>query len=254
MKKTIICFLSFLIIGCNPKSDNEQAINNNYLFFQSPELKPFSKPIKKQILSGSINQEFTINQQGFITSVVSPEIQSIFNQSSDKAFPVKIDIDYQKSLMIFSQQDQFLLEFYIKFDNDKNMTEIHEAKLPIAWYANYNEQKRLIKLTKKTDPNLITFVSTFLYDQNNLKKIIEETTIKENDETKLMSKNEVEYFYNNNHQIDKKIIYLDDYITKNNQKLECQFYDFNQFGDWTKYYCLKPNENFSFFVLREIEY
>jgi hypothetical protein len=241
MKRILaICCLSIILSGCQEKKEkiNKTQITNNYLLFGNALNIPYSKPIKQQKIIGSEQQSYQSDTNGFITSV--------------DVNHVKIDNNYETNKSHFFINNKFNLDLNIEQDENKNIHKVEDAEKKISWIATYDEQYRIIKIERISNP---TTISHIFYDKGNITKIVNQFTLNITSINSYSSTEEKHFLYNNNNQLSKIMIKVfDDTKAKPLETKKCTFYDYNENGDWTKAYCLKLGENYTYFNLREIDY
>lgn len=240
MKRMLIlcCFLSVLSACNKTEQSNKIELTNNYLLFSSADYIPHSNIIKQQKIIGSEHQRYQSDSNGMLTSV--------------ELIPVKIDNNYELNKSHFLIDNKYNLDLTMEFDEKKRLVKMEDVDKKISWIATYDDQNRIIKIERFTTP--IT-INQIFYDNDKITKIITQTTLEMDDSFSYNLTEEKYFSYNENKQLSKTTIKIHDQLdSKSVQTKKCSFYDHNENGDWTKSYCLKLGENYTYFNLREITY
>ena len=121
----------------------------------------------------------------------------------------------------------------------------------MTWLGSYDDQNIFIKITRTTNPSLMTSIITIAYDKQQIQKITSDILW----EQQLLLKQTKQFFYDEQQRLNKIIINTRKVMDKSSDPtIECSFYDYNENGDWTKSYCLKAKQNHTHFTLRKITY
>ncbi len=240
MKRIIfVCGLSIILFGCNKNEKlSNVELTNNYLLFSSVENIPYSKLIKQQKIIGSDRQQYLSDDKGFIVSV---DIDH-----------VKITNDYATKKSHFSIDNQYDLDLNMELDDKQNLLHLEDLAKKIEWSSTYDDQNRIIKIERISNPSTISDIQ---YENGNISRIVNTYILKMDLANVYTSSEEKIFLYNDKNQLDKVIIkFFDDKESKPTETKRCSFYGYNEQGDWTKSYCLKMNENFTYFNSRKIDY
>ncbi|KFA59156.1 hypothetical protein A9G36_03535 [Gilliamella sp. Choc6-1] len=251
VKKITLFTVVLTLFGCNNNQLDSKIIINNYITNGQFELAPFSKIIKKQKIEGTYSGIIETIPNGLIT----------FYRLNDK----KVYIDFKKdNYMIDSQKNS---KYKINFDDKQNILTIEDSFGNNVVKPTYDDQGRIIKIENSViGGSHYTFVNQLSYE-NNLMQTNEYQIFNKIDGQQSIPYylNKKQYFYNSENQLIKTI--ESSFIAKDgkfntddqnqtipDEQLTCIFDDHNQYGDWTKLYCLTPKKETKRFILRSIEY
>ncbi|WP_294963397.1 hypothetical protein [uncultured Gilliamella sp.] len=252
---TLVACLLMLLSACKQSEPQPPTpLINNYVFFDAFEYMPHSKIISKQTIIGSDQRIINTNADGFLTLIETKEVTKTHQFSEDdKITESKMIIDYQaaKTIMTNSDDNQLPSNFDMQFDNHNNISKLESLDQRMTWLGTYDDQNRLIKITRTTNPSLMTSIITIAYDKQQIQKITSDILW----EQQLLLKQTKQFFYDEQQRLNKIIINTRKVMDKSSDPtIECSFYDYNENGDWTKSYCLKAKQNHTHFTLRKITY
>ncbi|OCG00821.1 hypothetical protein [Gilliamella sp. wkB112] len=254
----IICLLLLLSACKRSETQYPTSLINNYVFFGAFEYMPHSKIIREQTITGSEHKILNTNPDGLLTLITSKESAKLLQLGGDDNIDeLKMIINYQaaKTIITDGENNKLLPEFNMQFDSNNNISKLESLNLLMTWLASYDNKNRLIKVSHTTDSNFITETITVDYDKQQIQKITTKVDYNISDQQKLYSIQEKQFYYDEKHRLNKIIINNHREIDQSSeQTIECSFYDYNENGDWTKSYCLIPNQKYTYFTLREITY
>lgn len=251
--KTKVIFIVGLVLpllACDNKNINSTIITNNYINNGQYNIIPNSKVIKKQKFEGSYSAVIESNPDGLIT----------FYTLND----IKKHLDYKNSKYVIESPDK--LSYKINFDDNKNILSMEDSSGIKIVKSDYDDKGRVIKIENEITPsNNFHFINQITYDDNLVKERKYEMFVRNKDDNwSPLHIIKIQFFYNSKKQLEKTIEYFYSAVDgqyevdKKNQliplnQFECFFDEHNQYGDWTKQYCLKSEESTKF-VSRTLEY
>lgn len=243
--------LLLTLLGCDNKQSDSKTIINNYINNGQYDVAPHSKLIKKQRFEGSYFGTIETNADGLIT----------FYNLNDK----KVYFDYQQSQYMIKNQE--LSKYKINVDDKQNIVSITDSSGNEVIRSTYDEQGRVVKLENSIiGGSNYLFINQITY-KNELVVERDYEIFDKTDEANIVPLylNKKQYFYNTEKQLINSVEHA--FIAQNGQyesnehnqlipteQLNCVYDDPNQYGDWTKLYCLNEQEETKRFILRSFEY
>lgn len=250
MKKIILICSVIMLLACDAQTRSvNTSLINNFLYFGAIENVPQSKIILKQTLFGSEYKEIHSNSDGLITFISTNGLE--------------LKIDYQTANTYFRQNNQTSLNFEIKYDDNRNIVKMLGIGHPIIWESTFDDNGKIMKIARSTDLPIILDTTDFFYDNDRVSKVTTQISYNNDEKSTLILNNEKKLFYNDNDQLSKILIEIQEYnpFEQNennrlisNKSTECFFYDYNENGNWTKSYCFSTKSSETYFVIRELQY
>jgi len=138
MKKIILICSVITLLACDHKtSSSNTSLINNFLYFGAIENVPQSKIIRKQTLFGSEYKEINSDIDGLITFISTNGLE--------------LKNDYQTANTYFRQNNQTLLNFEVKYDNNRNIVKMLGIGHPIIWESTFDDKGKIMKIERNTD-------------------------------------------------------------------------------------------------------
>ncbi|MDF7671330.1 hypothetical protein PT276_09040 [Orbaceae bacterium ESL0721] len=265
----VLCGITLLSTGCDNKTEPNEVIEetpapvtseltigitNSYLFHTEPELLPQTKLIKQQKITGTGDKTINYNEAGYVESYDLQKLHA--------------EVNYDTSTYLY-QEGENKIEYFIHFDDIKNILEMENHEDETVAKSEYDEQGRLIETTlSHFAGNNVIFRSQIIYGQDQVDQVLYTAYVPIDDKTKFpIFSQEKKIIYNENKQLAKTVVKTfklssdgEIIINQNNeQEVEitetCDYSNYNSNGDWTKAECITTGDEDKISQLsRTIEY
>lgn len=156
IKKITLACMVLTLFGCNNEQLDSKNLVNSYLINVSFELSAYSKPIKKQVITGNRLETFESCPDGFFTSFDLGDLNIL--------------IDYENQKFIYNTNGN-IFEYKINFDDKNNILSMEDSQGKAKLLSTFDEQGRVIKVENSAigDAPYI-FITQFFYQKSALTK------------------------------------------------------------------------------------